>query len=343
MKYCKNRVFEADADQARPDGAARRLMWLALAVPFVLLLALLLGSTTIVGRLPHQLPRETVFAVLRLRLMRSLTGFVVGGALATAGVIFQTILGNPLADPYVLGVSGGAGLGAALVILFLPATLAGLPLGAFTGGALTLLLVYNLSRVEGKVSPYALILSGVIVSALCSSLLMFLVSMAPREGLHNVLWWMLGSLEPDAPPLLGACAGLFVVTTCALWLMAPELDALALGSEAAHYLGVRVRLLVPLALALATFTTASAVALGGLIGFVGLIVPHVCRRLVGGRHRCLIPAAAMLGGSFLALSDTLSRTIMAPRVIPIGVITALFGGPFFLAILNRRRKEGWLL
>jgi len=283
-------------------------------------------------------------AILLLRANRVLCGFIVGAALAAAGVVFQAVLQNPLAEPYVLGVSGGAGLGAALAILTGLGALGSLslPICAFVGGTATLLLVFNLAR-DGQGTPniYSLILCGVVVSAVCSSLLMFLVATAPVEGLHSVLWWMLGDLQPGSTRLLTAIGATMLIAMAILWSLTPELNALALGREAAHHVGVRLNVAIPLALGAATFLAAAAVSLSGLIGFVGLIVPHAARGLVGADHRRLLPASVLLGGTSLAVCDALARTVMAPVEIPVGVITALCGGPFFLYLLRRKRKGGW--
>ena len=180
------------------------------------------------------------------------------------------------------------------------------------------------------------------VSAICSSLLMFLVATAPREGLHNVIWWMLGNLQPGSWPLLVTAAAVIAVTCVAGWMIATELNALTLGRETAHHVGIRTNLTIVSGLGLATLATASAVGMAGLIGFVGLIVPHVARSLVGPHHRRLIPAAAIGGGLFLAVCDAAARTVIAPLEVPVGVVTALCGGPFFLAILRRKTKQGWI-
>ena len=282
-------------------------------------------------------------AIFALRASRVAAGFLVGAALACAGVVLQALLRNPLADPYVLGVSSGAGLGAAAAILggLAMRSAFALPGTAFIASALTLAVVYAIASDGGVPSVYGLILSGVIVSSVCSSILMFLVATAPVEGLHSVMWWLLGNLQPASPQLLAICATLIVAGCLGAWLLAGHLNAMTLGTEMAHHVGVRTGLTVTLGLALATLVTAAAVGLAGLIGFVGLIVPHVMRGLVGPDHRRLIPAAALCGGVFLALCDALARTLMAPVEIPVGVVTAVFGGPFFLFILRRRRKQVW--
>jgi iron complex transport system permease protein len=280
-------------------------------------------------------------AIWTLRAHRVATGFVTGAALASAGAVFQAILRNPLADPYVLGVSGGGALGAALAILagwhilhpFL------LPLCAFVAAAATLALVYALAAREGAApSVHGLILGGVIVSAMASSLLTLLISLADAEGLHSVTWWTLGNLQGGPAPLLAACAACATAGFLANLALARDLDALALGTGTAHNLGVRTGRVVAIALAAATLSAAAAVALAGLIGFVGLIVPHAMRHLTGAAHRRLLPAAALAGGALLVLCDTLARTLLAPRELPVGVITAFIGGPFFLVLLHRRRR-----
>ena len=287
-------------------------------------------------------------AVFALRLNRVLAGFIVGAGLSTAGVVLQALLRNPLAEPYVLGVSSGAGLGAAVSILSGAAALTSLatPGLAFLCAVLTLALVYSLARSGGRMSIYSLILSGVIVSSVCSSFLMCLVAVAPVEGLHSIVWWMLGDLQVTSGGIFASCAALTLAGVLGIWLLAPELNALTLGEEMAHHVGVRIRVAVGLGLGFATLTAAAAVAMAGLIGFVGLIVPHAMRHVVGPDHRRLVPAAALAGGMFLAVCDGVARTLLTwmsagPVEIPVGVVTALIGGPCFMLIL-RRRKQGWV-
>ena len=283
-------------------------------------------------------------AVMLIRLSRVLSGFVVGGSLACAGAVFQALLRNPLAEPYVLGVSSGAGLGAAVAILtgMAATSFLALPLIAFVFAGITLIIVYALASTGGRTSVYGLILSGVIVSSICSSFLMFLITNAPVEGLHGIVWWMLGDLEVMSQPLLVAVSLFCLIGMAGIWLIAPELNALTLGQDVAHFVGVRTKRSITLGLALGTFVTAAAVSHSGLIGFVGLIVPHVLRTIIGPDHRLLIPACALAGGIFLALCDAVGRVIFAPEGMPVGVITALIGGPFFLVILRRRRSDNWI-
>ncbi len=321
-------------------------------VPILLLLLItpiLLGLCLLFGTFGVGFPQwgtPTGDAIFHLRLQRVLTGFLVGASLSCAGAVFQALLRNPLAEPYVLGVSSGGALGAAIAMLSGLSALSAftVPACAFVSAALTLLLVYLLASQDGQPSVYSLILSGVIVSAVASSLLMFLISRAPNDaGLHSVIWWMLGSLQAESAVLLSVCAVPMAVGFAGLWLLAPELNALTLGREMAHSLGVRTVLAMVLGLVLATVMTAAAVGLAGLIGFVGLVVPHAARAVFGPDHRRLLPATALAGGVFLAVCDALARTALGSvGEIPVGVVTAFVGGPFFLFILRQRRKGGWL-
>jgi iron complex transport system permease protein len=317
-----------------------RLFWLVAA-----LTPMLLGLCALMGASGIGLPDWTTQPViLRLRLTRVLAGFLIGAALSCAGVTLQAILRNPLAEPYVLGISSGAALGAALAILtgFSALGVFSVPLLAFVMAVLTLAAVYRLAGTAGaRPSVFGLILSGVMVSSMCSSLLMFMVSVAPIEGMHSVIWWTLGNLEVTSDLLLTVAGSVAAAGCLALWALSPELNAITLGHEMAHHLGVRVKAMIALALVLATLITAASVAVAGLIGFVGLLVPHVMRTLVGPDHRRLMPAAALGGGAFLAVCDAVARTVMNVE-IPVGVVTALVGGPFFLFLLHRRRKAGGL-
>ncbi len=282
-------------------------------------------------------------ALLHLRLSRVAAGFVVGAALSCAGAILQAVLRNPLADPYVLGVSSGGAVGATLAIatgLSGNAALA-LPLAAFAAAVITLAAVFGLASRNGGTSVHGLILSGVVVSSMLSSVLMVILSFARNERLHGILWWMLGNLQAGDTRVLAGCAVCGGVALAAALALARDLNALTLGREMAHNVGVRTRLAVGCALAAATLAAAAAVALAGLIGFVGLIVPHAVRQVTGPDHRRLIPAAAVAGGAFLVVCDALARSLVTGREIPVGVITALTGGPFFLVLL-RRRREGWV-
>lgn len=283
-------------------------------------------------------------AIITLRANRVASGFFVGAGLACSGLILQALLRNPLADPYVLGVSGGAALGAAIAILagFAAFGTAVLPATAFLFAVAAMALVYFLGSRGGRITIYGLLLSGVIISSVCSSLLMLMISLAPGEGLRTITWWMLGNLDGGDTGMLVIGAILISSGIAGAWCMSSRLDALTLGSDMAHHLGVRAGIATATGLALATLMTAAAVSMAGLIGFVGLIIPHAARSVTGASHRKCLPVAALCGGVFLVLCDALSRLLFGAASIPAGVITALIGGPFFLILLHRKKKGGWV-
>jgi len=327
----------------KPPLQRLRLVLFLLAVPLLLIVSLMLGPSGI--GFPD-LDSPVGSAIASLRFSRMLMGMMTGAALAASGVVFQALLRNPLAEPYVLGVSGGAGLGATVSILA-GASLAlpmSLPVVAFMSAVLTLLLVYGIASQgsAGQPSVYSLILSGVIVSAICSSIIMFLVSTASVDGMHNVIWWMLGSLQPASTAQQQFSALLIVGGIAGCWVLSSRLNALVLGREMAHYQGINAGVVIIVGLLFSTLLAATAVSLSGMIGFVGLIVPHVMRASFGPDHRRLLPLAALGGGVFLVICDAVARTILAPVEIPVGVVTALVGGPFFLLILHRRMKQAWI-
>ncbi|MBD3670501.1 MAG: iron ABC transporter permease [Gammaproteobacteria bacterium] len=273
--------------------------------------------------------------VLELRLPRSLTAFVVGALLTLAGALMQVLLRNPLADPYVLGVSGGAAVAALLAML---AGLGGLLLqgAAFSGALLATLLVFTLSHGRGQWTTQRLLLTGVVLAAGWGALISFLLALAPGTQLPGMLFWLMGDLSPArfTPwPLLLLLAGLAMAP-----FLGRSLNILVRGELQAQALGldqVRLRYLIYV---LASLFTATAVTLAGSIGFVGLVVPHLTRLLIGSDHRILLPASALLGGSLLLFADTLARTIIAPQQLPVGVLTALIGVPLFLVLLQRGRN-----
>jgi len=309
-------------------------LWL-LPIPFVLALCLLTGSSGF--GLPDT-ATATGRALLELRLSRLLTGFVVGAALSCSGCSLQAVLRNALAEPYVLGVSSGGSFGAALVIAtglsaFTPLAL---PAGAFLTAAAALLCVCLLANRTSGYSPNTLILTGVVFGSMLSSLLMLLLAFAKTRAVHSITWWLLGNLQATSWPLIACVTSLVAAAIGGLCYEARTLNALLLGHDTAHNLGINTRVAVPCILTAATLAAAAAVAVSGIIGFVGLIVPHALRRLTGANHRTLLPCAALFGGTFLVVCDTLARTLFAPHEIPVGVITALSGGPFFLYLLTRK-------
>ncbi|MFC5474662.1 FecCD family ABC transporter permease [Paraherbaspirillum soli] len=282
--------------------------------------------------------------LLELRLGRALTAFVTGGTLALAGVMMQALLRNPLADPYVLGVSGGAAVGALTAMLLFSATWV-LDIAAFGGAIAVALLLFVLAHrdlrdVRGGMAdgnPSLLLLTGVIVASGCSALVSLILSLAPDSRLRGMVFWMIGDLSGAQarwlPWLILSGALIFAMR------VARAINVMALHAETALTLGIRVGALRRGLFFCAALLTASAVSSAGSIGFVGLIVPHACRFALGPDHRLLLPAATLVGGSFLVLADTLARSLAAPQQFPVGVITALIGVPLFLLQLHHIHKK----
>jgi len=276
-----------------------------------------------------------------LRLPRALAAFACGGLLALAGALMQILLRNPLADPYVLGISGGASVGA------LSAMLAGLSLAlmnvaAFAGALAAMLLVFGLAHGDNSWSRTRLLLTGVIVASGCGAIVALILSIAPEDGLRGMIFWLMGDLAHALSPSL-ALAVLALGLVVAL-PFARELNLLARGDSLAHALGVTVRQVKFGVYLLASLLTAVAVTTGGSIGFIGLVVPHMVRLAMirmgwGNDQRLLLPASALAGGSLLVLADTLARTLLAPQQLPVGVLTALLGVPAFLILLGRQPNE----
>ncbi|WP_233575523.1 FecCD family ABC transporter permease [Noviherbaspirillum saxi] len=286
-------------------------------------------------------PASLAATLLELRLGRALSAFVTGATLALAGVMMQALLRNPLADPYVLGVSGGAAVGALAAILFMAAAWM-VDLAAFAGAIavafLLLILAYrDLRGSGGDSNAPMLLLTGVIVAAGCSALVTLMLSIAPDNRLRGMVFWLIGDLSATQlrglPWLIWAIALVFAVR------VARAVNVMALHAEAAATLGISVARLRQGLFLCAALLTASAVSSAGSIGFVGLIVPHACRFAWGPDHRLLLPAATLAGGSFLVLADTLARTIIAPQQLPVGVITALIGVPVFLVQLHQLHRK----
>jgi iron complex transport system permease protein len=286
---------------------------------------------------------ETI--LLRVRLPRVLAAAIIGGALSVAGVAFQGLLRNPLADPYILGVSGGASIGGVVAMLLglggATAPLAGLGVEAlaFLGALGALLLIERIATVGGSLTVYTLILTGAVFNAFSGALILFLQSVASFEQLHSIVFYLMGQVPASGYPQIALLAATVGAGTVAVFAMARDYNALSLGEEGAASVGVDVERVKRRTFALGALLTGLCVAFAGLIGFVGLIVPHVLRLLLGPDHRLLLPLALLGGGAFLVLADLLSRTLVAPNEIPVGVVTALAGGPFFLYLLRRRGRE----
>lgn len=310
------------------------LIGLCLGLPASLWLAMSWGSS---GWLwPHRLSPEDQQVIWALRLPRAVAAWVVGALLALAGVLMQVLLRNPLADPYILGLSGGAS-----VFALLGFTLAGtlgltwlpIPLWAFAGALITMVLVFVLAQGRGAWSTTRILLTGVVIAAGWGALISLILALGPDASLRSMLFWMMGDLSYAqlSPAWLG---GVFLLMAL-VWLRARNLNVMAQGQLQAQLLGESIQARFWEVYVLASLLTGIAVSIAGAIGFVGLIVPHLMRLIVGADHRLLVPAATLFGGSFLVIADTIARTVLAPHQLPVGVLTALMGVPLFLLLLNQ--------
>jgi len=322
----------------------RRVRWLlvalVLAAPMAIAFALMIGSVALEpGTVWHSLRGgDTGLArtlVMELRLPRALAAFAVGALLAVAGALLQVLLRNPLADPYILGVSGGAAVGA---LLALTAGLGALAMnaGALAGAAISMLLVFGLARGRGAWTPVRLLLTGVVVAAGWGAVISLMLALAADTTLSGMLFWLMGDLSRGARPW-GALAVL-AVTLAVLAPRARALNLLARGPLVAASLGENPARLHGVLYLSAGLLTATAVSVAGTVGFVGLIVPHLLRLLGATDHRILLPACALLGGTLLVVADALARTVLAPQQLPVGVITAMIGVPVFLFLLQRMNR-----
>ncbi|HDL64431.1 MAG TPA: iron ABC transporter permease [Proteobacteria bacterium] len=275
--------------------------------------------------------------VFRLRLPRIILGIVVGGGLAVSGVLFQGLFRNPLVEPYTLGVSGGAALGVSLGFLLggaFPQAL--LPLFGFAGAWLAVSFAYTIARRRRFLKIPYLLLVGVMISFICSALIMLLLSVVNLSTFRAVIYWTMGSLAGCDITLIRFAVPVILLGTAASLGLAWTLNALALGEEGAHHLGIRLERDKKWIFFLGALLAGTAVSVAGIIGFVGLIVPHTVRLLFGNDHRSLIPASFLAGGIFLVLCDTLARTVLAPMELPVGVVTGILGGGIFIYLLSRK-------
>jgi iron complex transport system permease protein len=328
-----------------PTRRRALLILLALAALALASVLLALGAGSI--RIPLREVLSALFdgsanvhgeVVRSLRLPRALAGFACGGLLALAGALLQVLLRNPLADPYVLGISGGAGVGAILAILF---ALGAAAIGgaAFVGALAAMLVVFGLAHGDGSWTQSRLLLTGVIVAAGCGAVVALILSIAPDHKLHGMLFWLMGDLAQATSPHLAL--GMLVAVLVIVMPFARELNLLTRGADLAQALGVQVGRLRHGIYLVASLATAAAVTQAGSIGFIGLIVPHLVRLAAGNDQRLLLPASALAGGSLLVIADTLARTVIAPQQLPVGVLTALIGVPVFLFLLARdARRRG---
>lgn len=330
----------------------RRLLWTCGGLAALLLasvvLALKLGAVPVsvtdlvldLGRIAlgraNELPTEYRMIVFDLRLPRILLGIFVGAALSVAGASFQALLRNPLADPYVLGVSSGAALGSILALIIAPGLALMTPIGGFIGAIATIAGVYFLGRREGQLDSTTLLLGGIISASFFSAIIMFLMTTLAGRDLRGMVFWLMGDLStPISAGMQWVFTAGLIAATGAIYSTSADLNLLLTGEREATHLGVdvtRVKLVVYVS---ASLLTALAVSSSGAIGYVGLLIPHIVRLIFGSDYRLLIPASALCGAIAIVLADTLARTIAPPTELPVGAMTAMAGAPVFIYLLRR--------
>lgn len=310
------------------------------------MLSLGMGDVPIrIGDLPHILSdKESMeYGVLAyIRIPRTLLGFAIGGSLSLTGAILQGIYRNPLVEPYTLGISGGASLGVTFAIVagLHLINILFLPLAGFTGAFATLFLVYTLSLGRDGLSINRMLLIGVMISFISSSLMMFLMSITSTENIHGIVFWIMGSLNESNNAMITVMVALSVFCLIVSYLFVIPLNALRLGEEKARHLGFNANNVIRILFIITSLLTGACIAVAGIIGFVGLVIPHVVRLWVGSDYRIVLIASFLSGSIFLILCDVMARTIISPNELPIGVITGIVGGVAFILLLsNTRRKE----
>ncbi len=289
--------------------------------------------------------RQSLNVIIKqIRLPRVLLSFLVGAGLSIAGVVFQGVIRNPMVDPYIVGISAGAGTGVTIaIVLNLQISFlffSTIPLMAFFGSLITVYIVYNLAKTKDKVPVVTFLLAGVAVGFVLNAIMSFFMVIGTRD-LSKIVYWLLGSLSTASWHDIKLMLPYFIVGNFIIIFFLKDLNLILLGERDAQHLGVDVEKSKRFLIIGASLVTASVVSVSGSIGFIGLIVPHIARMLVGPDHKKLFPTAAILGGIFLIISDDLARILLAPMEIPVGIITALTGGPYFIYLLRKTKKEIW--
>ncbi len=324
------------------------LHWILFLLALILLLAIAVVVSLVSGEIDipfRELPAVLTeksgiqYSVLsNIRIPRTLLAFSVGGALSLTGAILQGVYRNPLVEPYTLGISGGAALGVALaIVLGLHHTLGAivLPLSGFAGSIATIFLVWFLSMNRGAVNINRMLLIGVMISFVASSAMMFLMSITTRENLHGIVFWMMGSVEEPNNALIQIALWTSLAGLIFSFFFARPLNALRLGQEKAQHLGINSRRTIRILFIIASVLTGMSVSIAGVIGFVGLIIPHIVKLITGPDYRVVLLGSFLGGSFFLIVSDILARTLIAPNELPIGVITGIAGGLVFIVVLAR--------
>ncbi len=308
-------------------------------------LGISMGSTTTdVTSVLHQImgtndPNSTLNTIIwQIRFPRVLLSALVGATLSLGGLVFQALLRNPLAEPYILGISGGSAIGAILGILMGLARFPGVSLTAFAGSIVTLLLILVMSSGQTILKKDSLLLSGVMVNAFCSAVIMFLVSLTQDARLHNIIFWLMGDLSMAEIQHVGILAVMLLPCFFLIFLLSNTMNLLLMGKEVAQTMGVNIQAVTLTLLVATSFMVSATVSYCGLLGFVGLVMPHLLRLLLGPDHRVLVPACVLGGGSYLVFCDVLARVLPEQGEMPAGVITAMIGAPLFIILLKRSKR-----
>lgn len=311
-------------------------------IAFTDVLAMLVRRVPLIGSLIPRVewPANYEVIIFQMRLARVVLAALVGAGLAASGVVLQGLLVNPMADPYILGISQGAALGATVAMLSFGGTIIALgiyavPLAAFLCGLATSIIVYHLARVGNRMQMSTLLLAGIAAGLFLSSITSYLM-ISSGQNAHQILFWLVGGFAGRGWDHVKILLPYILTGYFLMHLYARQMNIILLGEEPAQHLGIDVEKMKKVLLAAATLTTAAAVSVSGVIAFVGLIIPHAVRILAGPDHRVLLPASALTGAVFLVLADALARVVAAPEEIPVGIITALCGGPFFIYLLRKR-------
>jgi len=312
----------------------RRLLILLLLLCIVVILGLAKGAVNI--PLPGLLLKENQ-AIFNMRLLRILAAILVGSGLSVSGIALQAVLRNSLAEPYLLGTSSGAGL-AVVIAMIVGISKIYMPLAAFIGAVASIILVYNLAQEGSRITDKSLVLSGVIISIAFSSIIVFLVSIFGNEAMHEITWWLWGNLEVYDCRLMLLVSAPVILGIAAIFVFSQDLNAISMGEEEAVHLGIDTQKIKKAVILITALITASLICICGIIGFVGLIVPHMMRLVVGPNHKFLIPTTCLAASVFMVGCDIFSRTLFAPVEIPIGVITAIIGAPVFIILLKKGKR-----
>ena len=318
---------------------------LLLSLVVALVMGLSLGSThqgfdAIINTLMGQSPSDSMLQAIiwQIRFPRVLLAALVGAALSAGGLVFQALLRNPLAEPYILGISGGAAIGGIIGIILGFSRFPGVTLMAFAGSMCTLMLVMIISSGQSILKKDALLLSGVMINAFCSAVIMFLISMTQDARLHNIIFWLMGDMSMTDLRQVGILSAILIPGFILIFCLSHAMNLLLMGREMAMSMGLQLKTITLTLLVATSFMVSATVSYCGLIGFVGLVIPHLLRMVLGPDHRILVPACILGGGAYMVLCDLLARTLSQQGEMPAGVITALIGAPLFIVLLKRANR-----